>query len=379
MPTRRLSLILPVLALPSLIACSGQPATEPPPAPLTEAARAAVVKDPGVSRAALARAVDRLFSAPETAETRAVLVLHQGRIVAERYGSGYGPQTRFISWSMAKTVTGVLIGLLVADGRLRLDEGVPVPSWQRPGDPRGEITLRQLLQMRSGLRHTEAGDPVYESDEVRMLFLDGRDAMAAHAEAQPLEAEPGRHWEYSSNTTVILADLAARALTASTDPAERRRVVGDYLRSRLFEPLGMTSIVPEYDAAGTLIGGSLMHATARDWARFGEFLRNKGAVNGAQLVPSAWIEFMTTANPRNPGYGAQTWLNRAQPGEDERPFPGAPRSAFSMNGHLGQFVLVVPDRELTIVRLGKTLDGEHRPVRTAMGRIAALYSAREGK
>jgi CubicO group peptidase (beta-lactamase class C family) len=338
-----------------------------------------VAKDPGVPRAKLARAVDGLFSAPETAETRAVLVLYQGRIVAERYGSGYGPQTRFVSWSMAKTVTGVLIGLLVADGRLRLDEGVPVPAWQRPGDPRGEITLRHLLQMRSGLRHTEAGDPVYESDEVRMLFLDGRDAMAAHAEAQPLEAEPGRHWEYSSNTTVILADLAARALTASTDPAERRRVVGDYLRSRLFEPLGMTSIVPEYDAAGTLIGGSLMHATARDWARFGEFLRNKGAVNGAQLVPSAWIEFMTTANPRNPGYGAQTWLNRAQPGEDERPFPGAPRSAFSMNGHLGQFVLVVPDRKLTIVRLGKTLDGEHRPVRTAMGRIAGLYSAREGK
>ena len=379
MPTRRLSLILPVLALPSLFACSGQPAAEPPLPPLTEAASAAVAKDPGVPRAKLARAVDGLFSAPETAETRAVLVLYQGRIVAERYGSGYGPQTRFVSWSMAKTVTGVLIGLLVADGRLRLDEGVPVPAWQRPGDPRGEITLRHLLQMRSGLRHTEAGDPVYESDEVRMLFLDGRDAMAAHAEAQPLEAEPGRHWEYSSNTTVILADLAARALTASTDPAERRRVVGDYLRSRLFEPLGMTSIVPEYDAAGTLIGGSLMHATARDWARFGEFLRNKGAVNGAQLVPSAWIEFMTTANPRNPGYGAQTWLNRAQPGEDERPFPGAPRSAFSMNGHLGQFVLVVPDRKLTIVRLGKTLDGEHRPVRTAMGRIAGLYSAREGK
>lgn len=379
MPTRRLSLILPVLALPSLFGCSGQPAAEPPLPPLTEAASAAVAKDPGVPRAKLARAVDGLFSAAETAETRAVLVLYQGRIVAERYGSGYGPQTRFVSWSMAKTVTGVLIGLLVADGRLRLDEGVPVPAWQRPGDPRGEITLRHLLQMRSGLRHTEAGEPVYESDEVRMLFLDGRDAMAAYAEAQPLEAEPGRHWEYSSNTTVILADLAARALTASTDPAERRRVVGDYLRSRLFEPLGMTSIVSEYDAAGTLVGGSLMHATARDWARFGEFLRNKGAVNGAQLVPSAWIEFMTTANPRNPGYGAQTWLNRAQPGEDERPFPGAPRSAFSMNGHLGQFVLVVPDRELTIVRLGKTLDGEHRPVRTAMGRIAALYSAREGK
>jgi len=371
MPTRRLPFILPLLALPSLIACgSQQVATEPP---LPKAAMNAVIKAPGVRREALARAVDRLFTMPEAQETRAVLVLRDGRIVAERYAPGYHENTRFISWSMAKTVTGVLIGLLVSDGRLRLDESAPVPAWQRPGDPRGEITLRQLLQMRSGLRHTEAGDPVYESDEVRMLFLDGRDAMAAYAEAQPLEAEPGEKWEYSSATTVILADIASRALSDSTNPAERRKVINDYLKSRLFEPLGMKSMVPEYDAAGTLIGGSLMHATARDWARFGEFLRNQGSVRGLQLVPSGWIEFMTTPNPRNPGYGAQTWLNRPQPGEALPPFPGAPRTAFSMNGHLGQFVLISPAQGLTVVRLGRTLDGEHQPVRKAMGQIAALF------
>lgn len=371
MPTRRLPFILPLLALPSLIACgSQQVATEPP---LPKAAMNAVIKAPGVRREALARAVDRLFTMPEAQETRAVLVLRDGRIVAERYAPGYHENTCFISWSMAKTVTGVLIGLLVSDGRLRLDESAPVPAWQRPGDPRGEITLRQLLQMRSGLRHTEAGDPVYESDEVRMLFLDGRDAMAAYAEAQPLEAEPGEKWEYSSATTVILADIASRALSDSTNPAERRKVINDYLKSRLFEPLGMKSMVPEYDAAGTLIGGSLMHATARDWARFGEFLRNQGSVRGLQLVPSGWIEFMTTPNPRNPGYGAQTWLNRPQPGESLPPFPGAPRTAFSMNGHLGQFVLISPAQGLTVVRLGRTLDGEHQPVRKAMGQIAALF------
>lgn len=372
MPTRGLSLILPLLALPSLIACGSE--TAPPPPQLSPAALAAVVENPGVRREQLARAVDNLFSAPVMAETRAVLVLHQGRIVAERYGTGYHENTRFVSWSMAKTVTAVLIGLLVADGRLRLDESVPVPAWQRPGDPRGEITLRQLLQMRSGLRHTEAGDPVYRSDEVRMLFLDGRDAMADYAESQPLEHEPGRRWEYSSATTVILADLAARALTTSTDPAERRRVVHEYLRSRLFEPLGMRSIVPEYDVAGTLIGGSLMHASARDWARFGEFLRNKGAVGGAQIVPTDWITFMTSPSPRSRHYGAQTWLNRPAEGESAPPFPGVPGSAFSMNGHLGQFVLISPAQELTIVRLGKTLDGEHEPVRAAIARIATLYS-----
>lgn len=373
MPTRRLPLILPALLLPALIGCA-RPADGPPPLP-PEAVKA-VVKQPGVAREALARAVDTLFSQPEAAETRAVVVLKDGRIVAERYAPGYHENTRFVSWSMAKTITGVMIGQLVSDGRLRLDESVPIPAWQRPGDPRGEITLRQLLQMRSGLQHVETEGPPYLTDTARMLFLDGRDAMAAYAEAQPLEAEPGRKWEYSSATTVILADLAARALSATDDPAERRRLVGDYLRTRLFEPLGMKSMVPEYDATGTLIGGSLIHGTARDWARFGEFLRNKGAVRGAQLVPSGWIEFMTSPNPRNPGYGAQIWLNRPQAGDGSVQWPGLPASAFSMNGHLGQYVLVVPGAGLTVVRLGKTDDGQHEPVRAAMVRIAQLYAGR---
>ncbi|WP_374530540.1 serine hydrolase domain-containing protein [Novosphingobium sp.] len=372
MLTRRLPLILPLLALPALIGCSGGKNDEGPP-PLSPAALSAVVEQPGVPREALARAVDALFTQDDMGETRAVLVIHDGRIVAERYAPPYHENTRFISWSMAKTVTGVMIGMLVADGRLRLDESVPIPAWQRPGDPRGEITLRQLLQMRSGLRHTEAGNPPYESDEVRMLFLDGRDDMAAYAEAQPLEAEPGRKWEYSTATTVILADLAARALTTSTDPAERRRVVGEYLRTRLFEPLGMKSMVPEYDAAGTLIGGSLIHGSARDWAKFGEFLRNNGAVKGAQLVPSGWIEFMISPNPRNPGYGAQIWLNRPQADDGHIEFPGAAQSVFSMNGHLGQFVVISQSQHVTVVRLGKTEEGKHAPVRLAISRIIQLF------
>ena len=371
MPTRR-RLIAPLIALPALIGCGGDLPDAPP--PLAPAALAAVIERPGVGREALARAVDGLFTAEDSGETRAVLVLREGRIVAERYGAGYGGETRFVSWSMAKTITGVLIGLLVADGRLRLDESVPIPAWQRAGDPRGEITLRQLLQMRSGLRHTEAGDPIYKSDEVRMLFLDGRDDMAAYAEAQPLEAEPGRKWEYSSATSVILADLAARALTQSADPAERRRVVADYLRTRLFEPLAMRSVVPEYDAHGTLIGSSLIHATARDWARFGEFLRAGGAVRGAQLIPRGWIEFMTAPGPRNPGYGAQTWLNRPQAGDGKLLFPGAPRAVFSLNGHLGQYVAVAPAQRLTVVRLGKTDDAGGAPVRARIAGIIKLFA-----
>ncbi len=368
----RASLILLLSLVPALCGCA--PDAPPAVAPLSSAALAAVRENPGVPREALARRIDALFTGLPEDETRAAIVLHDGRMIAERYAPGYHENTRFISWSMAKTVTAVMIGMLIADGRLQLDQPAPVPAWQRPGDPRGEITLRQLLQMRSGLRHTEAGDPIYESSEVRMLFLDGRDNMAAWAEAQPLEAEPGRQWEYSSNTTVILADIATRALTPSTDPAQRRRAMADFLRSRLFEPAGMTSALPEFDRSGTLIGGSLIHATARDWAKFGEFLRNGGAVGGAQLVPRAWIQFMTTPNPRNPGYGAQTWLNRPQSDDGKPQFPGAPASLFAAQGHLGQYVVIAPRQQLTVVRLGRTDEGKLAPVRQRIARIVALYA-----
>ena len=363
-------LILPLLAVPALLGCSA-PAPQELPEP-DEAAQSAVVDKPGVNRDRLVRAADALFNNPQTAETRALIVLQNGRTVVERYAPGYHQNTRFVSWSMAKTVTAVMIGQLVADGRLRLDESVPIPAWQRPGDPRGEITLRQLLQMRSGLRHTEAGDPPYKSDEVRMLFLDGRDNMSAYAEAQPLEANPGAKFEYSSATTVILADLAARALTSSNNPAVRMTLVRDYLRTRLFEPIGMKSMVPEFDAHGTLIGGSLIHGTARDWARFGEFMRNRGAVDGAQLVPSSWIDFMTSPSPRNAGYGAQLWLNRKQP-DGAVQWPGAPSSTFSMNGHLGQYVVVNRSNGVVAVRLGKTQDNAHEPVRAALARIVTMF------
>lgn len=375
MPTRRLPLILPLLALPALIGC-GSGDRGPP--PLEPAALAAVAANPGVPREPLARAIDDLFADAEAGETRALLVLSGGRIVAERYGEGYGRESRLIGWSMSKTVTGVMVGQLVADGRLRLNETAPVPAWQRSGDPRGEITLRQLLQMRSGLRHTEAGVPAYDSDEVRMLFLDGRDDMAAYAEAQPLEAEPGRRFEYSSATTVILADIAARALTNNPDPAFRRQAVRDYLRTRLLDPVGMKSAVVEFDAAGTLIGSSMMHATTRDWARFGEFLRNGGAVRGAQLVPRGWIDFMKTPSPRNAAYGAQLWLNgpasAGQNDHGEMLFPDrAPRNVFACIGHLGQYVIVSPDQNLTLVRLGKTDDKDRGKLRRRLADIVVLF------
>ena len=370
-------LIALALASTSLVGCgSPGPAEE---AELSAEALAAVTENPGAPSKALAREVDDLFTKEGLGETRALIVMKDGKIAAERYAEGYDAETRFISWSMAKTVTAILIGQLVGDGLLRLDQPAPVPRWQRSGDPRADITLRHLLQMRSGLEHTEAGDPPYESSEVRMLFLDGRDDMADYATAQPPEAEPGEKFEYSSNTTVILADIAARTLSDAGHAEARRRAVSDYLHARLFEPLGAESMVPEFDRAGTLIGGSLMHANARDWAKLGELLRNKGSYRGEQLVPRSWVAEMVKPSPASPQYGLQTWLNRPTGEADHPLFPDrAPHSAFSMIGHMGQYVFVSPEQGLTVVRLGHSNREERIAMLQQLADIVELYPS-EGR
>jgi len=374
---------LPTLSLALGLAVASCAEPETGPAPLSEEALNAVTDNAGAPKRDLARQVDDVFAKDsDFGETRALLVMANGKIAAERYGEGYDASTPMVSWSMAKTITAVMIGMLVADGRLRLDESAPVALWQRPGDPRGEITLRQLLQMRSGLRHTEAGDPPYESSEVRMLFLDGRDDMAKWAEEQPLEAEPGAMFEYSSNTTVILADIAARTLTQSDDPNVRAKVIRDYLQARLFGPLDMASMVAEFDAAGTLIGGSLIHGSARDWAKLGEFLRLGGkAPGGEQLVPKRWIDQMVTPSPRAEHYGYQIWLNRERP-ESQREYPHplfpdrAPQSVFSLIGHMGQYVIASPEQRVTLVRLGHSNSQQREAMMGELADILELYPVR---
>jgi CubicO group peptidase (beta-lactamase class C family) len=367
MVSRRRPLILPLLAVPALIGC--QPGTAPLP-PLSPAALQAVASHPGPPREALARAVDQLFTDQGAGDTDALLVFNNGRLVAERYRPGFTAETRVPGWALSTCVTGALIGLLVADGRLRLDQGVPVAAWQRPGDPRGEITLRQLLQMRSGLRHDE------EADLARMLYLEARDDVAVYAEAQPLEAEPGRRWAWSSAGAMVLSDLVARALTDSSNPDVRRRLVNDYLHTRLLDPLGMRATVAEFDPAGTVLGGAMIHASARDWGRLGEFLRQRGAVGGAQVVPTDWVKFMVTANPRNAGFGAMLWLNRVGPARGPGLFPaGMPSDAFACSGGHGEVVLVAPTQGLTLVRLGRSQSGQRPLLRQRLGGILTLFGA----
>jgi CubicO group peptidase (beta-lactamase class C family) len=346
---------------------------------------------PGLDNANLDQAspaalIDTMFENRDSlGETRALLIYRDGELIAERYGTGFSKDSKLISWSMAKSITGLLVGFMVSDGRLTLDEPAPVPDWQRSGDPRSRITLRALLHMSSGLEHVEGGDPIWDSDTVRMLFLDGAPNMGRYAEAKPPRAAPNETYVYSSATSVILSDIMARTLTPVGNAAVRRDAMLDYVRGRLIEPLGITSLTPEFDAAGTMIGGSIMHATARDYGKIGEFMRNRGVVNGNRLLPDSWFDFMLRPSPTNQGYGGHIWLNRPQPGGS---FPNAdnpadgrdvlwpgkgPADIFAMTGHQGQFVAVSPGQKLTVVRLGQSTPAQIQNVRDLLAEIMQRY------
>lgn len=340
-----------------------------------------IVDDAVISEEKLGNAMAPFFEDPAVSETRALVIMQGGRVVAERYAPGYGPDTRLISWSMAKSVTAVLVGMMVADGRLALDEPAIVPEWQTPHDGRAKITLRHLLHMSSGLDHTEmaeGGIEIFDADTPRMLFLDGRENVARYAETRPLEAIPGEKFEYSTATSHILSDVMARSLTNSKDPAERRDAMLEYARGRLFEPLGMTSAIPEFDRNGTMLGGSMIHATARDWAKFGEFLRNNGTIRSAQMMPTSWTRFMKAQSKNDKSYGAHLWLNhKRNDGRDQVLFPGkAPSDVFAALGHLGQFVVVSPQHRLTIVRLGNTPDDQLDPVNAQLAKLISVFPKR---
>lgn len=366
------SLIASLALLPALAGCGGS-APEPVPPP-SDQSLAAIKPRPGVDRQQLARRMDALFAKDGPGTTQALIVMHGGEIVAERYAEGFGQDTRFLGWSMSKTVTAMLIGLLISEGRLRLDESAPIPNWQRTGDPRGEITVRQLLQMRSGLRHVEQADPPFAADTVQLLFLEGRDDMATQAEAEPLEAEPGRVFKYSTASTIVLSDIVSRVLTDSRDPARRHAAVDTFLRDRLLHPLGLKTMTAEYDAAGTMIGGSMIWANARDWARLGEFIRHGGSVKGAQILPRRWIEFMRNPSPRARDYGAHLWLNKPSGGDRDVLFADqGPADAFALVGHLGQYVIVSPRDKLTVVRLGLTQEEDRAELVDRLAAIFALY------
>ena len=293
---------------------------------------------------ALADVLDEAFAedAPDglVKGTRAVVVVHGGRIVAERYADGFGPDTPQLGWSMTKSVANAMTGRLVRDGRLAVSDADLRPEWSK--DSRADITVDDLLHMTEGLAFEETYDP--NTDVTNMLFRPV-DA-GGFAADKPLEHDPGTFWEYSSGTTNILCDVLHDASGMGSEMA----------RELVFEPLGMTTAVLEPDASGDLVCSSYLYASARDWARFGLWFARGGIWDGEQLLPDDWVEYSTTPVdlPSAEPYGAHWWLNQRSDGS--RVFTTMPADTFYAGGHDGQRVIVIPSADVVIVRLGVTPD-----------------------
>ncbi len=306
--------------------------------------------------AKLAAALDRAFAEPDHApfrRTRAIVVLKDGRIIAERYAGGFGVDTPLLGFSATKSVTSALIGILVRQGKLSLDRPAPVAAWQNPDDPRHAITIDQLLRHTAGLAlgsslQASLGSASEPANRMKFTASD----MAAYAESIPLATPPGGAWNYNDGNYLILSQLIRDAVGGKPSDVLR------FARDELFAPLGMRHVTIEFDGSGTPEGSSQMLASARDWARFGLLYLNDGAVGGKRILPAGWVKY--SASPTRGGfvgYGAGFWTNLGDSrGATYRTKHGWPRDAFFAKGSIGQYVIVMPSQRLVIARFGRTVN-----------------------
>ena len=276
--------------------------------------------------------------------THAVVVLYDGQIVAEKYAAGFNRDSRMMGWSMTKSITNALVGVLVKEGKLTVDAPAPVSEWAN--DARKEITLNNLLQATSGLAWSESY--FNPSSDFHRMFIHSDDK-AAYSASKELKAEPGTVFEYSSGTTNILSRMI-------------RQTVGDdayysFPQEKLFHKAGMHSVIIEPDASGTFVASSYCFASARDWARFGLLYLNDGVGNGKRILPEGWVKYSTTSSTAAPiqQYGAQIWLNQGNAASPtDRLYPELPQETFLFDGFEHNFVVIVPSKKLVVVRLGVT-------------------------
>ena len=298
--------------------------------------------------------VDEVFSDEERyGTTYAVLVVQGGRLLLERYGGALPhfdrppepvePSTPLLSWSMAKSVLHAAVGVLVGEGRLRLDEPPGVPGWD---DDRSAITLDHLLQMRDGLRWVEDYVDDGVSNVIAMLFGEGKDDVAAYAARDPLAHPPGTVFNYSSGTSNIVAGIIGRAVGGN---------VRSFLLDRVLHPIGVSSADPRLDAAGTFIGSSFVHATAQDWARFGLLYLRDGVWEAERLLPEGWVDHgrrVRSVDEKDGDlYGAHWWVDHLD----------TDRGTFRASGYEGQMVAVCPPLDAIVVRLGRTPEPQPTP------------------
>lgn len=304
--------------------------------------------------AGLSAALDRAFTEPAQPpyrRTRAIVVMKAGRIIAERYADGVGPETQLLGFSMTKSVMSALTGILVRQGKLELDGPAPVAAWQNPDDPRHAITVDQLLRHTAGIALGSSLQASLGSalEPVNVMKF-AEDDMATYAESVPLATAPGTVWNYHDGNTILLAHLIRNAAGGKPDDALA------FARRELFALLGMNHVTLQLDGAGTIEGSSKMLASARDWARFGQLYLNDGVAGGKRILPEGWVNYSATATPNAwVGIGAGFWTNQGDSfGAKFRVDHGWPRDAFFAKGTIGQYTIIIPSERLVIVRLGRS-------------------------
>lgn len=312
----------------------------PPPDPWGAAARPAT---DARLHAALERALADAPGRPAH-RTKAVVVLHGGRLVGERYAPGYGPDTPVLGFSATKSLTSNLIGILVRQDRLRLDQPAPLPQWRDTADPRRAITVEHLLRQVSGLDLPQDNSGF----DINARIMYSAHDKAGAAAAAPLAAPPGTRWAYTDTNDMLLSRIVRDAVGGSAADVLR------FMQTELFDPLGMRRVTLDVDATGTAIGSSHLSASARDWARLGQLQLDDGVHAGRRILPAGWVSMATTPT-LDTGYGAGWWTNR-KPGPVLNwgvpwGLSRAPADAFFARGFMGNFVVVVPSRRLVLVRL----------------------------
>jgi len=308
-----------------------------------------------INQTILQDAINNLFierNPTKLIRTRAVIVVYDGKLIAEHYAPGFSRTSKFLAWSMTKSITSALIGILVKDMKLNIDESAPVPEWNNTNDPRHSITIKNLLQQTSGLNFKE--EYYSKSDATQMLY--GASNMAAFAASHPLKNKPGTECYYTSGNTNILSRII-------------RHTVGEneyhsFPYRKLFYKLGMNSVIMEVDASGNFVGSSYSWGTARDWARFGILYLNNGLYNNERILSEDWIkQTVTLASSNKYGeYGYHFWLNTGKNNDSSiRRFPDVPTDMFYASGFDGQAIFIIPSKKLVVVRLGltKTPGGEY--------------------
>ncbi|MGL5925203.1 serine hydrolase domain-containing protein [Chroococcidiopsis sp.] len=307
-----------------------------------------------INQKRLTAAMNWIFSSQHN--SRAVVIVYKGEIVAERYAPGFSAQMPLLGWSMTKSVMNALVGILVKEGKLSLTDKNLMPEWNNPGDRRSQITLDRMLRMSSGLKFDEnEGNPL--GNLIQMLFAQSN--VAAYAASQPLEADPGSKWQYASGTTNIISRIVRRAIGNDADYLT-------FPRRALFNPLGMSSAVIEPDASGTFIGSAFMYATARDWARFGLLYLQDGMWEGQRILPAGWVKYSRTPAPAAPkkDYAAHFRLMNVST-------PSGRSEIMTAQGFQDQYTAIIPSHQLVIVHLGRN---KNRTRQEFIPRVLAAFT-----